>query len=53
MGKIVSDLRSIKMSIVYAVRSVVAGSDLSVCLMYTEAASLVVHGRNKGHTQMT
>lgn len=37
----------------YAVRMVVAGSDLSVCLVYTEAASLVVHGRNKGHDQMT
>lgn len=41
-----------KLSIVYAVRMVVAGSELSVCLVYTEAASLVVHDRNKGHDQM-
>lgn len=41
-----------KLSIVYAVRMVVTGSELSVCLVYTEAASLVVHDRNKGHDQM-
>lgn len=53
MGKIVLDLRSIKMPITYAVRMVVTGSDLSVCLVYMKEATLVVHGRNKGHDQMT
>lgn len=36
----------------YAVKMVVTGSDLSVCLVYTEAADLVVHGSNKGHDRM-
>lgn len=40
------------MSTAYAVRMVVTGSDLSVRLVYMEAADLVVHSRNKGHDRM-
>lgn len=41
------------MCIAYAVRMVVTDSDTSVCLMYMEATSMLVHGGNKRPDKMT